>query len=127
MSFQISNGRMLRKAACLLVACGVAACAYLPTAGTPADGARFTHRFKLPPEQAARCFGRNAEEHSSALVSEVQREGDGAQTIVRVKNGVTYATARFRPAGSGAIGEIRLMVTTSGSRSDLANDLVRGC
>jgi len=85
-------------------------------------------RFQLPPEQAARCFGRNAEDHSSALASEVavQRDG-GAETIVRVKNGVTYATAQFRRAGSGSTGEIQLNVTTTGRRGDLVDALVKGC
>jgi hypothetical protein len=85
-------------------------------------------RFQLPPEKAARCFARNAEDHSSALASEVNVNRDGtAETIVRVKNGVTYATAQFRRAGNGSTGELHLMVTTTGRRADLVDALVKGC
>lgn len=87
------------------------------------------HRFMHPPQQAAACFARNAEEHSSALASEI-RPPDGrgqVEVIVRVKNGVTYATADFRPAGTGANGTIRLAVVSSGGVRDLVRSLVEGC
>ncbi len=85
-------------------------------------------RLQLPPAEAARCFARNAEEHSSALVAEVRSDRDGgAETIVRVKNGVTYATGQFRPAGNGSRGEIELMVKTSGRQSDLLDALFQDC
>jgi hypothetical protein len=91
-------------------------------------GTRHSHRFQQPPEKAARCFARNAEEHSSALVSEVRTERNGsAYVTVRVKNGVTYATADMSPAGQGSSGVIVLMVRTSGRSSDLLNALVEGC
>ena len=91
-------------------------------------GSRHTHRFQQPPQQAAQCFARNAQEHSSALVAEVNatREG-GAQVIVRVKNGVTYATADLRPSGKVSTGTITLMVRTSGRRNDLLEALVESC
>src|SRR5688500_1844043 len=82
-------------------------------------GSTHTHRSQLPPDKAARCFAHNAEEHSSALVSEVNSTSEGANVIVRVKNGVTYATATYRRAGSGSVGAIQLMVVSSGRRSDL--------
>lgn len=88
-----------------------------------AYGASHTHRSQLPPEQAARCFARNAEEHSSALVAEVT----GADVTVRVKNGVTYGTAAYRRSGAGSTGTITLNVTTSGRRNDLIQSLVQGC
>ena len=85
-------------------------------------------RFKQPPIEAARCFARNAEEHSTALVAEVNATRDGgAQVIVRVKNGVTYATADVRRAGAASSGTITLMVRTSGRRSDLLDALVEDC
>ena len=92
-----------------------------------ATGSTHTHRSQLPPDKAARCFAHNAEEHSSALVSEVSSTSEGANVIVRVKNGVTYATATYRRAGSGSVGAIQLMVVSSGRRSDLYDSLVEGC
>lgn len=90
-------------------------------------GSTHTHRFSLPPAQAARCFARNAEEHSSALVAEVNARDSGAEVIVRVKNGVTYAIANFRRSNSGASGTITLMVRSSGGNYDLFGALVEGC
>jgi len=112
----------------LLTAAVLTACSPFSSREASSGGSREGLRLQLPPEQAARCFGRNAEEHSSALVSEVtvQRDG-GAETIVRVKNGVTYATAQFRPAGRGSTGELYLNVTTTGRRGDLVDALVKGC
>ena len=88
-----------------------------------------SHRFKQPSEKAARCFARNAEEHSSALMSEVQVRGDGsAEVIIRVKNGVPYAMAEIHAAGNASAGTIRLMVMrNTGSSRDLLNELVEGC
>lgn len=88
-----------------------------------AHGSTHTHRSQLPPEKAAGCFARNAEEHSSALVSEVT----GGEVVVRVKNGVTYATAAYRRSGAGSVGSIALNVMTSGRRGDLFDALVEGC
>jgi hypothetical protein len=102
----------------------------IPIASEPASGTASTHAvsLKLPPAKAAHCFARNAEEHSSALAAEVRTGRDGrAETIVRVKNGVTYATGRFQPMGSGSRGEIELMVKTSGRQSDLIDALFQGC
>jgi hypothetical protein len=90
-------------------------------------GSTHNHRFTKPPREAAHCFARNAEEHSSALVAEVNARDSGAQVIVRVKNGVTYATAEFRRAGTGASGAITLMVRSSGRNDDLLGSLVEGC
>jgi hypothetical protein len=94
-------------------------------AGT--GGAQHTHRSQQPPEKAARCFARNAEEHSSALMSEVTLHDNRAEVVVRVKNGVTYAMADFRRSGAGSAGTIVLMVITSGRRSDLLDSLTKGC
>src|SRR4051812_8266413 len=80
-------------------------------------GSTHTLRSQQPPERAARCFARNAEEHSSALIAEVTPGNDTAKVVVRVKNGVTYATADFRRAGAGSTGSITLMVVSSGRRS----------
>ena len=88
-----------------------------------------SHRFIHPPQQAASCFARNAEEHSSALVSEVrQPDARGhVEVIVRVKNGVTYAMAELRPIDTGSNGTIRLAVFSSGGNQDLVRSLVEGC
>jgi hypothetical protein len=93
----------------------------------PTHGSRHAHRFQLPPDKAAACFARNTEEHSSALVSEVRPGQDTAHVIVRVKNGVIYATADFERAGSGSRGTVALNVTTSGRQSDLLDALTEGC
>ena len=106
--------------------------AYLAGCASPlrppaSQGARHSQSFQQPPDRAAACFARNAEEHSSALVAEVQPGGDSARVVVSVKNGVLYATADFRRAGSGSTGTITLNVTTTGSRRDLIEALVEGC
>ena len=90
-------------------------------------GSRHFHQFRQPPDKAAACFARNAEEHSSALVSEVRPGQDTAHVIVRVKNGVIYATADFERAGSGSRGTVALNVTTSARQSDLLDALTEGC
>lgn len=91
------------------------------------QGSRDTVRLQLPPDRAAACFARNAEEHSSALIAEVRPGGDSAEVIVRVKNGVLYGTADFRRAGGGSTAYINLNVTTTGSRRDLVAALTAGC
>jgi hypothetical protein len=112
--------------ACMAATLIVTGCTLLePQAGT--QGSTHTFRSKQAPEQAARCFARNAEEHSSALASEVTNREGRTEVIVRVKNGVTYATADFRRAGAGSMGTITLMVITSGRRSDLLDSLTEGC
>lgn len=88
-----------------------------------------SHRFMQPPQRAASCFARNAEEHNSALVSEV-RPPDArghVEVIVRVKNGVAYATVELRPVGTGSNGTIVLSVYSSGGNRDLIRSLVEGC
>jgi hypothetical protein len=86
-----------------------------------------TARAALPPDQAAACFARNAEEHSGALVAEVRPGGDRAEVVVRVKNGVLYATADFRRSGAGSTATLALNVTTNSRRSDLVDALLEGC
>jgi hypothetical protein len=103
-----------------------AGCALIPHETT---GGTFTHRFTLPPQKAASCFAHNAEEHSSALVAEVQpRDARGrVSVIVRVRNGITYANAEIEPAGTGSTGTIELMVISSGGAGELMRSLVEGC
>jgi hypothetical protein len=93
------------------------------TAGT------VSHSFAQPPQRAGECFARNAEEHSSALVAEVrQPDARGhVEVLVRVKNGVTYATADLRPVGQRAEGTITLMVVSSRGARELVRSLVEGC
>jgi hypothetical protein len=87
------------------------------------------HRFAQPTAQAAACFARNAEEHSSALVSEVHPPNSRGQieVVVRVKNGITYATAEIRPAARGSDGTLTLGVVSSRGARELVDSLVEGC
>jgi len=78
------------------------------------------HTFTLPPPQAAACFARNAERHSSALVAEVGA-GDARG------NGVPYASAELRPAGRGSVGILTLMVIAKGGMGQLVEMLTQGC
>jgi len=105
--------------ACLSIAIAAAACA----AQREPYGSAHTYRSQLAPEAAARCFARNAEEHSSALKSEIT----GADVVVRVKNGVVYATAAYRRSGAGSVGTIDVRAASSGRRNDLYDSLVEGC
>jgi hypothetical protein len=95
------------------------------------DGSSGTvrHQFAQPPQRAGACFARNAEEHSSALVAEVRPPDarGNVEVIVRVKNGVTYATLELRPAGQGADGTITLMAVSSRGTQELVRTLVEGC
>lgn len=86
---------MLRATLILIVINTLAACAVSPDG--EGYGSTHTHRFQQPPQAAAHCFARKAEEHSSALMSQVTITRDGgAHVLVQVKNGVTYATGRFQ-------------------------------
>lgn len=116
----------LNSVSALLALALLAGCALAQRPSTQ-YGSSHTHRFQKPPQEAARCFARNAEEHSSALLAEVNARDNGAEVIVRVKNGVTYATADFRRAGAGSSGSISLMVRSSGRNDDLFGSLVEGC
>lgn len=108
------------------LAIGVSACAGSPRVSS-AQGSPSSVRMSLPPSEAAACFARNAEEHSSALAAEVRPGRDRAEVTVRVKNGVLYGTASFQRAGNGSSVDIRLNVTTTGRRSDLLDALTEGC
>ena len=107
---------------CLLAA--IAGCAS-PAGESRGWGERV--RVALPPDRAAACFARNAEEHSGALIAEVRPGGNRAEVIVRVKNGVLYGTADFERAGQGSTATLHLNVTTTGRRSDLVAALLEGC
>jgi hypothetical protein len=108
-----------------LALAALAGCA--PMTPAPAFGSRHEVRLSQPPAQAAQCFARNAEAHSSALESEVRQSGRGMQVIVRVKNGVTYATADIDGHGGGSIARIDLNVVSTGGASDLVSRLTEGC
>lgn len=87
------------------------------------------HQFAQPPRAAAACFARNAEAHSSALVAEVKPADarGNVEVIVRVKNGVLYATVDLRPAGARSEGMISLMVISRRGTAELVSSLVEGC
>lgn len=114
------------KAFALVLFATLGACAELGLEPS-SPGSAHSYRSQQPPEQAARCFGRNAEEHSSALKSDVTTQDNRADVVVSVKNGVTYATAQFQRSGSGSVGTIHLNVVTSGSQRDLVAALTAGC
>ena len=105
----------------------LAACAACTSPSPNTAVPRETARVRLPPDQAAACFARNAEEHSSALVAEVRPGGDRAHVEVRVKNGVLYGTADFRRAGTGSTATLELNVTTNRQRGELVDSLLEGC
>jgi hypothetical protein len=109
-----------------ILCCALVSCSLRSTPNV-SHGSRHTYQSSRSPEQAAACFARNAEEHSSALVAEVQTQTDWAQALVHVRNGVFYASAEFRRTARGAAGTIILNVTTSGRRSDLFQELLEGC
>lgn len=117
---------MKRRIAILTVIAATSGCGMLPGGGDSLAGT-FSHRFRLPPQQAAQCFARNAEDHSSALVARVHPTRDGAEVLVNVKNGVPYATADFKRAGGGSSAAVTLNVRTTGSRADLIDALTKGC
>lgn len=87
------------------------------------------HTFTLPPPQAAACFARNAERHSSALVAEVGAvDARGVVTVeVNVRNGVPYASAELRPAGRGSGGILTFMVIAKSGMGQLVGMLTQGC
>ena len=127
-----ADGRMTFKArdmnvqtaAVLLLVTVLAACA----GSRPSAGSRYDHRFVLPAERAAQCFAHNAEERSSALVAEVTRLRDGRMEVtVRVRNGVTYASATIEPSARGSIGAIRLNVESTEGTGSLMQSLVKDC
>ena len=119
---------ILRTIAALGICTLLAACSFGQAASDSGSvGSTHTVRLQQAPAQAARCFARNAEEHSSALVAEVNSTRDGgAETIVKVKNGVLYASADFRRAAAGSSATITLMVMTR-RRSELLDSLLEGC
>src|SRR6476661_7167988 len=114
------------RAICVIALLLANGCA-LPARQADTHGSRHSQQFRQPPDKAAACFAHNAEEHSSALVSEVRSKEDTAHVIVRVRNGVLYATADFERAGSGSGGVVTLNVTTSGRQKDLLDALTEGC
>jgi hypothetical protein len=118
------NARL--KAFALLLVTTLGACAEIGLEPASRSSPHSYHSQQSPGE-AARCFARNAEEHSSALVSKVTAQENRADVVVSVRNGVTYATAEFRRSGSGAVGTIDLKVVTSGSQRDLVVSLTEGC
>jgi hypothetical protein len=93
------------------------------------SGSTVRHLFAQSPQRAGACFARNAEAHSSALVAEVRPPDvrGHVEVIVRVRNGVTYATADIRPVREAAEGTIALMVISLRGREELLHALVDGC
>lgn len=89
----------------------------------------FRHGFTQPAAAAAACFARNAERHSSALVARTGPADARGQleVVVEVRNGVRYATAEIRPAGTRAEGVITLMVVSRHGNRQLVDSLVEGC
>jgi hypothetical protein len=113
--------RVMTSAWALTLAC--AGCAYRSSD----THTGYLHRFALQPEAAARCFARNAEAHSSALVARISRGGDGYDVAVNVRNGLPYAAAHIESGGTGARGVIELNVIPSQGTRQLLDALVEGC
>lgn len=101
-------------------------CSLVPQGG-PADS--LTHQFAQSPQAAGACFARNAENHSSALVAEVTAPDAQGRVvvIVRVRNGVPYAKAELRPAGTRSVGTISLNVSSVRGPRQLVETLTDGC
>jgi Flp pilus assembly protein TadD len=68
----------------LLLMLAFAGCA-AHSRGSASQGGTHSYRSQQAPEAAARCFARNAEEHSSALAAEVTRRDGAADVVVREK------------------------------------------
>src|SRR5512139_3435284 len=120
------KGKMTRAIVSSLLPLMLAGCG-LVQEDTSASTVR--HRFAQSPQRAGACFARNAEAHSSALVAEV-RPPDArghVEVIVRVRNGVLYATVELRPEGARADGTITLMASSPRGTQDLVRTLVEGC
>jgi hypothetical protein len=114
-------GRTMTTALAVTLAC--AGCAYMSSDTHTGH----VQRFALQPEAAARCFARNAEAHSSALVARISRGGNGYDVAVNVRNGLPYAAARIESDGTGARGVIELNVLPSQGTRELLDALVDGC
>lgn len=121
--FESARVRALATAAMTMALAG---CPFAPKDGSPTV---VQHAFTQPPRQAAACFARNAERHSSALVAEVGTPNANGVVIVEitVRNGVSYASAELRPAGRGSSGVLTLMVTAKGGMRQLIEILTEGC
>lgn len=117
---------MQRFAAVGLMCIALSGCNLMPR--ETSSGA-ITRQLKEPPARAAACFARNAENHSSALVAEVGRPDarGNVQVVVRVRNGVLYAQADLRPAGTRSEAVISLNVTSVRGTAQLVDTLVDGC
>lgn len=104
----------------------LAGCPFASKEGEPTV---VSHAFAHPPRQAAACFARNAERHSSALIAEVGMPNtSGMVTVeVTVRNGVSYASAQLRPDGRGSTGVLTLWVTAKGGMRPLIEQLTAGC
>jgi hypothetical protein len=116
----------MRATTACLVPLMLAGCTLMPQ-GT-SDGT-IRHQFAQSPQRAGACFARNAEAHSSALVAEV-RPPDArghVEVVVRVRNGVLYASVDLRPVGARADGTITLMASSPRGTQDIVRALVEGC
>lgn len=116
----------VRVLACVVTMAALAGCPFASKEGSPTV---VRHAFTQPPPQAAACFARNAERHSSALIAEVGRpNANGVISVeVTVRNGVSYASAELRPAGRGSSGVLTLMVTAKSGMRPLIEQLTEGC
>ena len=89
----------------------------------------------LPPNDAADCIGRNADESDQLLAASTRpAPGGGREVIVRTMaqgaSGLTYAVARLTPERSGSIGELWSDTFASSwtrSPQQKADMLLRGC
>lgn len=83
--------------------CGLAVAALLAGCATPGElqksGVRSDYALSLPPERAARCMARNAEEYFSANSAHVT-EGEAPGTYkIEVRTEQLVALARIEPFG----------------------------
>jgi hypothetical protein len=123
---EVGQGTLTKRLLCSALLLTFAGCAPVREDASPAT---VRHLFTQSPQRAGACFARNAEAHSSALVAEVPPPDarGNVEVIVRVRNGVTYATADLRPVGQRTEGTITLMTISSARMAELVRSLVEGC
>jgi hypothetical protein len=122
----MDEGTLTKRVTCSALLLTFAGCAQMRE---DASTDKIRHVFAQSPQRAGECFARNAEARSSALIAEVRPpDAQGSvEVIVRVRNGVTYATADLRPVGQRTEGTITLMAISSAGTPELFRSLVEGC
>ena len=89
----------------------------------------FTTRLRRRVERWRRNAVSSVKQCGRAVVPEV-RPPDArghVEVVVRVRNGVLYASVDLRPEGARAVGTITLMTSSPRGTQDIVRTLVEGC